>query len=68
MGMFLHVPRCLAAGCLCVVSHKIPTTMERFGESVLKQAVLSVQKTLPCAVMERSAEDFSAVLGGPAAM
>lgn len=55
-------------GCLCVVSHKIPTTMERFGESVLKQAVLSVQKTLPCAVMERAAEDFSAVLGGPAAM
>lgn len=56
MGTFLHVPRYLAMGCLCVVSDKNPTIIERFGESVLKQAVLSVQKTLPCAAMERCVE------------
>lgn len=53
-------------GCLCVVSNKIPTTIERFGESVLKRAGLLGRKTLPCAAVERPAEDLSAVLGGPA--
>lgn len=51
-----------------MVSDRIPTRIKRFGESVLKQAVLSVQKALPCVAMERPAEDLSAGPGGPAAM
>lgn len=51
-----------------MVSNRIPTRIKRFGESLLKQAVLLVQKTLPYAAMERSAEDLSAGPGGPAAM
>lgn len=46
----------------CVLSDKILTTIQRFGESVFKKPALLVQKILLCAVMERSAEDLSAVL------
>lgn len=64
----MHIPSYLAVGCLCMVSGRILTRIKRFGESVLEQAALSVQTTLPYAAVERSAEDLSAGPGGPAAL
>lgn len=54
-------------GCLCVFQTRSPPQSKGLV-SLLKQAVLSVWNTLPCAAMERSAEDLSAVLGRPATM